>query len=114
MSAVSSGPGVIGAYFGYTEYSYFLHQGGSFSKETMENIQAMTHLLLEIPPILLINQHQVQIISRAEPLVHIPERRRQVEAAQEQPDRYRLSSYRRTVHDLELRDRLALVVLVRW
>lgn len=39
------------------------------------------YLLLEITPILLVDKHEVQIIPCAELLVHVPERRRQVEPA---------------------------------
>ena len=44
-----------------------------------------THLLLEVPPVLLVDENEVEVISRAELLVHVPERRREVEAAQEEP-----------------------------
>lgn len=43
-----------------------------------------THLLLEVPPVLLVNEDEVEVISRAELLVHIAERRREVEPAEEQ------------------------------
>jgi hypothetical protein len=54
-------------------------------------IQAATYLLLEIPPVFLVNEDQVQIIPDAKLLIHITERWRQVEATEEQPDRYRLA-----------------------
>jgi hypothetical protein len=61
-------------------------------------------LLLEIPP--------VQVISRRELLVDIPERRRQFESTQEQPDGYSLSSNGCTIHDFEFGDGLRFIVLI--
>ena len=69
-------------------------------------------LLLEIPPVLLVNQHQVQVIPRRKLLVDVAERRRELEPAEEEPDRYRLAPHRRAVHDLKLGDGLGLVVQV--
>ena len=44
-----------------------------------------TYLLLEVPPVLLVDENEVEVVSRAELLVDVSERRREVEAAQEQP-----------------------------
>lgn len=71
-------------------------------------------LLLEIPPILLINQHEVQVVAGTELLVDVAESWGEVKAAEEEADGDGLPAYGRAVHDLELGDRLALVVLVRW
>lgn len=71
-------------------------------------------LLLEISPVLLIYQHQVQIVPCAELLVHITECWRKLESTKEQPDRYCFASYRRTIHDLELCNGFGFVVLVWW
>lgn len=49
------------------------------------------YLLLEISPILLINENQVEIVTYAEFLVHFPERRCQLETAKEKANGYRLS-----------------------
>ena len=46
-----------------------------------------TDLLLEVPPVLFIDEDEVQVIPHAELLVHLAERRRELEAAQEQPYR---------------------------
>ena len=43
-----------------------------------------TNLLLEVPPVLLVDEDEVQVISCAELLVHIAEGRRKVEAAEEE------------------------------
>lgn len=56
--------------------------------------------LLEVAPGVLVYQHQAQVVARRELLVDVPERRRQVEAAQEQPDRDRLAARGGAVHDL--------------
>ena len=45
----------------------------------------MTNLLLEVPPVLLVDEDEVEIISCAELLVHVAEGRREVEAAEEEP-----------------------------
>ena len=50
-----------------------------------------TDLLLEVPPVLLVDEDEVEVISRAELLVHVAERRRQVEAPEEEPDGDRLA-----------------------
>ena len=59
-------------------------------KENMKD-RRKTHLLLEVPPVLLVDEDEVEVISRAELLVDVPERRREVEATQEQPYRDRLA-----------------------
>jgi hypothetical protein len=43
-------------------------------------------LLLEIPPVLLVDEHKVEVVPRAELLVDVAERRREVEAAEEEAD----------------------------
>ena len=48
-------------------------------------------LLLEVPPVLLVDEDEVEVISRAELLVHVAERRRQVEAPEEESDGDRLA-----------------------
>ena len=48
-------------------------------------------LLLEVSPVLLIDEDEVEVISRAELLIHVAERRREVEAPQEEPYRNRLA-----------------------
>lgn len=69
-------------------------------------------LLLEVPPILLIDEYQIQIIPCAELLVDIPERWCQFESSQEQPDWNRLSANWGAVHDFELGDGLGFVILI--
>lgn len=68
--------------------------------------------MLEIPPVLLVNEDQVQVIPRAELLVDIAERRRQVKAAEEQSYWDRLATDRSTIHNLKLCDRFGFVILV--
>mmetsp|Transcript_13364 Transcript_13364/g.56509 ORF Transcript_13364/g.56509 Transcript_13364/m.56509 type:complete len:371 (+) Transcript_13364:1152-2264(+) len=70
-------------------------------------------LLLEVPPVLLVHQHQVEVVLDAEPVAHVLVRGRQVVRRQEQPHRYALPPDGRAVHDLVLGDGLALVVRVR-
>ena len=48
-------------------------------------------LLFEVASVLLVDEDEVQVVPRAELLVDITERRREVESAEEQPDRNRLS-----------------------
>ena len=48
------------------------------------------YLLLEVPPVLLVDEDEVEVVARAELLVHVAERRRQIEPAEEQADRDRL------------------------
>ena len=43
-----------------------------------------TYLLLEVPPVLLVDENEVEVISCAELLVHVAEGRREVEAAEEE------------------------------
>ena len=44
-------------------------------------------LLLEVPPVLLVDEDEVEVISRAELLVHVAERRCEVKPAEEKPYR---------------------------
>lgn len=69
-------------------------------------------LLFEIPPVLLVDQNQVQVISRAKLLVDVSKCRCQFESAQKQPDGDRLTPDRRTIHDFKLCDGFRLVVLI--
>jgi hypothetical protein len=46
---------------------------------------------LEIPPVLFIHQHQVQVIPRREFLIDVPEGGREFESAEEEPDGDRLA-----------------------
>ena len=46
--------------------------------------EGKTNLLLEVPPVLLVDEDEVEVISRAELLVHVAERRREVEATEEE------------------------------
>jgi hypothetical protein len=55
------------------------------------------HLLLKVPPILFVDEHQVQIVAGRELLVHVPICRRQFEAAKEETDRDRLACARPTI-----------------
>jgi hypothetical protein len=92
----------------------------------------LLYLLLKIPSILLVDEHKIQVITGAEPLVDITECRCKVETTEEQPyrDRFPLTEYRfkfevvwvrqvltsdwGTIHDFEFGNRLAFVVLVGW
>ena len=56
--------------------------------------------LLEVPPGVLVYQHQAQVVPRRELLVDVAERRRQVEAAEEEADRDGLAARGGPVHDL--------------
>ena len=47
--------------------------------------------MLEVPPVFLVDEDEVEVISRAELLVHVAERRRQVEAPEEESDGDRLA-----------------------
>ena len=46
-----------------------------------------TDLLFEVPPVLLVDEDEVEVVPYAELLVHLAESRRELEAAQEQPYR---------------------------
>ena len=91
----------------------------------------MLYLLLKISPILLVDEHKIQVITGAELLVDIPECWCKVETTKEQAyrDRFPLIEHRflsskaervgqaltsdwGTIHDLEFGNRLAFVVLV--
>lgn len=54
-------------------------------------IPGHTHLLLEVTSVLFVDEDEVEIITRAELLVHVAERRRQVKPAQKQPNRDRFA-----------------------
>ena len=69
-------------------------------------------LLLEVPPVFFVHQHQVQVILDAEPVAHVLVRRRQVVRRQEQSHRYALPPHGRPVHHFVFRNRLRLVVRV--
>ena len=45
------------------------------------------HLLLEVTPLLLVNEHQVEVVAHRELLVDVPPGRRQLVTAQKQPYR---------------------------
>ncbi len=45
------------------------------------NRNGAKYLLLEVPPVLLVDEYKVQVIPNAELLVHFSERRSQVKAA---------------------------------
>jgi len=67
-------------------------------------------LLLEVAPVLLIDEHEVDEVLDGELVVHVAHRRCQlVEAREEEADGDRLGAHGRAVHDLELGDRLRLV-----
>jgi hypothetical protein len=58
-------------------------QSSIYEQEDSRNSKHCNLLLLEIPPILLIYQYQIQIIPRRELLINIPEGRCQFESPQE-------------------------------
>merc|ERR1719215_1139691 len=67
-------------------------------------------LLLEVSPVLLVDEHQVEEVFDRELVVNVLERGCQVvEPAKEESDRDGLAPDGRAVHDLKLGDRLALV-----
>lgn len=101
---------VIFVHFSSHAFPFLVHLWLSFTLTTEDR----NLLLLEIPPVLFIDQHQVQIILCRELHINIPKRRGQLKPAQEQPNRDRFAPHRRAIHDLKLGDRLALVVLVGW
>lgn len=70
-------------------------------------------LLLEVPPVLFIDKDQAEEVACGEFLVNVAEGWGQLEASQEQADGNGLAPDRSPVHDLELCDRLGLVVQVR-
>ena len=62
--------------------------------------EGQTNLLLEVPPVLLVDEDEVEVISRAELLVHVPECWREVEPSKEQAYRDRLACAQQSAHDL--------------
>lgn len=46
---------------------------------------------LEVASVLLVDQHQIEVVTRAELLVDVSERRRELKAAEEETNRYRLA-----------------------
>jgi len=70
-------------------------------------------LLLKVPPVLLVDEDEVEVIPRAELFVDVAEGGCEVEAAEEEPDGDRFAAHRCSVHNLKLCNRLALVVLIR-
>mmetsp|Transcript_9119 Transcript_9119/g.35591 ORF Transcript_9119/g.35591 Transcript_9119/m.35591 type:complete len:366 (+) Transcript_9119:1141-2238(+) len=93
------------------EPSLVLHLFGALTSQLVAIERDL--LLLEIPPVLLVHQHQVEVVLDAEPVAHVLVRGRQVVRRQEQPHRYALPPDGRAVHDLVLGYGLALVVRVR-
>ena len=57
--------------------------------------------LLEVPPVLLVHQHEVEEEAHGEAVVDVAHGGHQREAGQEQAHRNRLAAYGRAVHDLE-------------
>ena len=74
-----------------------------------------THLLLEVPPVLLVDEDEVEVISRAELLVHVAERRREVEATEEEPywDRLAWRGGRVSITTSRLRSGMAVLFAER-
>lgn len=70
-------------------------------------------LLLEVPPVFLVDQNQIKIVARAKLLVDVAEGRCQFKASEEESDGDRFTANGSTVHDLEFGDGLGFVVLVR-
>ena len=68
------------------------------------------HLLLEVPPLLLVHQDQVEVVADTELLVDIPHGGREVVAGQEETDGDGLPSHWSTVHDLILSNLFILSV----
>jgi hypothetical protein len=62
--------------------------------------------LFEVPPIFLVDQDQIEIITGGEFLVDVSESRCEIEAAEEEPDGDCLASDGGAVHYLELGDGL--------
>mmetsp|Transcript_53545 Transcript_53545/g.138411 ORF Transcript_53545/g.138411 Transcript_53545/m.138411 type:complete len:245 (-) Transcript_53545:301-1035(-) len=70
-------------------------------------------LLFEVPPVLLVDEDQVEEVLNGKFVVHVAKCGRQrVEAVEEQPNGDRLASHWRSIHDLKLCDCLALVVRI--
>lgn len=63
----------------------------TYLQPTTRTQLSLTHLLLEVSPVFLINQDQIDVIPHRELLVYVLHGRGQVVAAQEQADRYRLA-----------------------
>jgi len=55
--------------------------------------------VLEVAAVLLVDEDQVEVVARRELLVDVAERRRELEPAQEQPDRDRLACARERVRE---------------
>lgn len=70
-------------------------------------------LLLEVSPLLLVDEHEVQVVLDAELLVDVAHGGREVVAGQEHADGDGLAAHGRAVHDLILGDRLVVVEGVR-
>ena len=70
------------------------------------------YLLLEIAPLLFIDQDQIEVVSDREFLVDVSHSGRQVVSGKKDANRYTLPSDRRTVHNFIFRDRLILVEYV--
>mmetsp|Transcript_20229 Transcript_20229/g.50586 ORF Transcript_20229/g.50586 Transcript_20229/m.50586 type:complete len:303 (-) Transcript_20229:133-1041(-) len=69
-------------------------------------------LLLEVPPVLLIHQHQVKVVFHTEPVGHVFVGGREVVGRQEQPHRNALPTHGSAIHNLVFGDGLTLVVRV--
>lgn len=69
--------------------------------------------LLEIPPRILINQDQAQIVPRTIFLIHVAKRRRQIKTSQKQSNGNRLPATRTPIHNFKAHQRLRLIVLIR-
>merc|ERR1711937_457041 len=67
-------------------------------------------LLLEVKAVLLVDEHQVEVVFDRELVVHCLVGGGEVEAIEEETDGDGLPTHGRAIHDLELGDRLALVV----
>lgn len=69
-------------------------------------------LLLEIAPLLFVDEHQIEIVLARELLLYVSHRRREVVGAEEQANRYALAFHGRAVHYLVLGNRFGLVLCV--
>jgi hypothetical protein len=65
-------------------------------------------LLLEVPPVFLVHQHQVYMVLHAESFIYILVGRSQVRRCQVEPDRDALALHWSSVHHLKLRQVLLL------
>ena len=68
--------------------------------------------MLEVPPILLVDEDEIEVVAGAEFLDDVSERGRQLKAAKKEANGNCLSSDRRAIHDLEFGDGLGLIVLI--